>query len=163
MSVLLLPDCRAHFIASCFDKYGRLKWEDEADNLVTTAGKNMIGDVVLRGGTQLTTWYMGVKGTGTPNAADTAASHASWTEITAYDESARRTVTLPAFAAGSSNNSGAKCVFTFNAAVTVAGFFTISNSTKGGTSGTLLNVADFSTARSAADDDTISVAVSFTL
>lgn len=164
-SAFALPLPRAKFIASCLDRHGRLKWTDEADNLVTTVGANSVGDVYLRAQAQITTWYVGLKGAGTPSNADTASSHGSWTEITtAYDESARRTLTLAAFSGRAANNSASVCVFTFNTTATVAGFFTISVSTKGGTTGTLLNVADFSSgSKTTANGDVINLTVSYSL
>lgn len=76
--------------------------------------------------------------------ANTAASHAGWTELTAYSEANRQALTLGTAAAGQIDNTAAKATFTCNANGTVAGaLFIISNNTKGGTTGTLFSVAPF--------------------
>ena len=65
------------------DKDGNVKWEDEIDfNIVTNAGLDHLLDVTLSGGTQITTWYLGLTdGTPTVAAGDTSASHVGWVEI----------------------------------------------------------------------------------
>lgn len=132
------------FVLEFRDENGLLIATRRCRNVVTTAGKNLMGNVMFRGSTPSTSWYVGLKGSGAPVAADTAASHASWSEITAYSEGARQALTLAAFSAGSSNNSASPAAFTINASSTIAGAFIIDNNTKGGTSGTLYNAADFS-------------------
>src|SRR4030042_3717420 len=68
----------------CYDRHGRLKWEEEFDNLVVTAGLNKYLDATLKTGLAAPLWYVGLKDTGTPDPADTMASHASWATITPY-------------------------------------------------------------------------------
>ena len=71
--------------------------------------------------------------------ADTMSSHAGWSEESSYSESTRpQWVDLGASGGFLSNTPGA--TFTPTAAVNVAGFFLTTNSTKGGTTGTLLLV-----------------------
>lgn len=135
---------RFRYVVEHRDLDGRLTWSDTIDNLVTTAGKNLLGNVMFGGTSKSAGWYLGLKGTGTVAANDTAASHAGWSEVTGYSETARQTLTLASFSAGASNNSGAPAVFTINTTVTVAGVFVIDNSTKGGTSGTIYSVGDSS-------------------
>ena len=69
---------------TCLDKDGNVKWEENKKNLITTVGLNHILDTQFHAGTQNTTWYIGLKGAGTPVAADTMASHSSWAELTGY-------------------------------------------------------------------------------
>lgn len=123
---------------------GRLLAVRHARNLVTTEGGNLAGSVMFGATAKISTWYVGLKGTGTAVVADTAASHASWSEITAYAESVRQTLTLSSFSGRSANNSASPAVFTINSASTVAGAFIISNSAKGSGGGSLYNAADFS-------------------
>ena len=93
-------------------------------------------------------------------AADTMSSHAGWTEVTDYDEASRQTLSLGSVSAGSVNNSASKAVFTISATVTVGGAFVVSNSTKSGTTGTLLGIGAFSGGnRSVVDNDVINVTV----
>lgn len=126
------------------DASGLLIARRRCRNLVTTVGKNHLINVEFRGSTQSTAWYVGLKGTGSAAASDTSASHAGWSEITAYSQSTRQALTLAAASGGSSNNSASPAVFTINASATIAGAFIIDNSTKGGTTGALFNAADFS-------------------
>src|SRR5690554_3891912 len=87
---------RGRYVVECRDRAGRVKWRETVDNLITNEGKDHVLDVVLSGGSQITTWYIGLTdGTPTAAAADTAASHAGWTEVDDYDEATR-----PAFVDG---------------------------------------------------------------
>lgn len=149
------------YVLVCRDRYGRLKWRGHAHNLTTTEGKNSLGNVYLRNGTQIAAWYVGLKNVGAVAVTDTAASHAGWTEFQDYTESDRQTLTLAAFSGGTSNNTAAPAVFNINATGTVAGAFVASVATKGSGSGVLLSVADFSAslAVEAADELTVSVSV----
>jgi hypothetical protein len=132
------------FVASFHDPEGRLIAVRRGHNLVTTQGKNLLGSVMFNGTAASATWYVGLKGSGTAVAADTAATHGGWTEITAYSQTVRQTLTLSSFTAGSANNSASPAVFTINSASTIAGAFIINSNTKGGTTGSLYNAADFS-------------------
>lgn len=118
------------------------QWE----NLVTTEGKNYLLSAGLDGGTQTTTWYVGLTdGTPTAAAGDTMASHAGWTEVTAFDETARQAWTGGTAASGSIDNSASKASFTISTdSTTVGGAFLASVSTKSGTTGTLYAVGAFS-------------------
>jgi len=135
---------RFEFVVTFHDPAGKLLAVRRARNVVTTVGKNLLGNVMFRGTAASASWYVGLKGVGTAVAADTAASHASWAEITAYSESVRQTLTLAAFSGGSSTNAASPAVFTINSSSTIAGAFTINVATKGDGSGTLYNAADFS-------------------
>lgn len=93
-------------------------------------------------------------------AADTSASHTSWTELAAYSEANRQTFTAGTVASGSVDNSAAKAVFTINADNTlIGGLFLIDNNTKSGTTGTLYGMAPFTTVgfRQLNNGDTLSV------
>jgi hypothetical protein len=150
-----------HFVYGfeCRGPDGRLKWRESCGNLVTTEGKNSLGNVYFRGATQITSWYVGLKGAGTAAVGDTAASHAGWAEITDYDEAARQTLTLAAYSGGSASNVAALAVFNITATVTVDGAFVTSVSTKGGTTGVLYSVGSFSVARSLINGDEFTVTV----
>lgn len=157
-----------HYTVECYDKDGNLKWRDEFDNLVTTAGLNKYLDATLKTGLASPAWYVGLvtgPGSGTTFAAgDTMASHAGWTENTDYDEATRPALTLGSISAGSVNNSASKAVFTMSAGVTIAGCFVADNNTKGGTSGTLLGAGDFTGGdRAVVDNDVLNVTVTATI
>jgi len=135
-----------HYIAQFHNAEGELVWEDEILNLVTTVGKNFFLDTLLAGSAYTASWFMGlVDGGSTPtyNAADTMASHAGWTENTAYSNSTRPAPSWSSAAAGSKATSAA-VVFNINSAGTIAGAFLNTVSTKAGTTGTLYSEGNFS-------------------
>lgn len=72
-----------HFVAR--DKYGNLKWEDDAPNIVVNEGMQHMLDTEFSGGAAIATWYVGLADD-TPSfaAGDTLASHAGWVEFTEY-------------------------------------------------------------------------------
>jgi hypothetical protein len=152
-------------------KDGTLKWEHSEYNLVVNEGLKYMNDAALYGGTQLTTWYLGLYGaaaSNTPAATDTMASHAGWTEVTAYTQATRPQCV---FAAGTladpsvMTNTASPATFTINATTVVGGAFLTSNNTKGGTTGTLFSAADFQSPgdRNVTSDDTLFVTYQFSL
>jgi hypothetical protein len=100
---------------------------------------------VFHGSTQVGTWYLGVfEGNYTPVAGLLASTIAgAATETTAYDETTRPAYNEAAAASKVTTNSANKATFTFNATKTLYGAFLISDSTKAGTSGTLMAAAKF--------------------
>lgn len=150
---------KQHYKVECFDRQGRLKWVEEFDNLVVTAGCNKYLDATLKTGLASPAWYVGLKGSGTPNAADTMSSHASWSTITPYSNANDPAWTPGTISAGSVDNSASKAVFNINASADVYGAFMKDNNTKGGTTGTLLGVGDFAAYRSVVSGDTLNVTV----
>ena len=145
------------FTVDCFNPQGVLRWTAVAKNLVTNVGLDHILDVVLHAAAQVGTWYVGLKGTGTPAAGDTLATHATWTENTNYTEGARVAYNEAAASSQSITNSANKASFSINADTqTIAGAFLASVAS--GTSGTLLCVADFTGGNKSADSgDTLEV------
>lgn len=146
----------------CYGKDGNLKWREETPNLVTNVGLNDVLDKYLKGSTYTAAFFVGLKGTGTPLAADTMSSHANWSEITAYSEGTREALTLGTVASQSVDNSASKASFSITGTATVAGAFVTTDSTKSGTTGTLYGVADFGASRSVENGDTLNVTVTLT-
>jgi len=109
----------------CHGPDGKLKWVDEFDNLVVTAGLDDSLDKHFKGSSYTAAWYVGLTdGTPTFDAADTMASHAGWVEVAAYDELVRQDLTLGSISGGSVSNSGDKAIFTISAdSTTVGGCF----------------------------------------
>ena len=67
----------------CFDADGNLKWEDEIENTVTTAGKNAALDAFFAGSSYTGAFYMGLISSASYSAisaSDTMSSHAGWLE-----------------------------------------------------------------------------------
>lgn len=164
---LLVPrrGCRARGIwtVKCYrGKSGRrLYWQDEAHNLVVNAGLTYLEGVALLTTTQiaLSSWFAGITATApTVAAADTMASHAGWTENTSYSQATRPAWAGVAGAAGVSTNSASPAVFGANATSTAGGVFLTSNSSKGGTTGTLFSAVAFTGGdRSLLNGDTLNV------
>mgnify|MGYP003659687430 FL=1 len=146
----------------CLDSAGNEKWREINKNLVTTVGLNHVLSSTLDAATQITAWYVGLKGAGAAAAADTMASHAAWTEVVDYSQSVRQTLTLGTAAAGSIDNSASKATYSINGTATVAGAFINSDSAKSGTAGTLYGVVDFGSSRAVISGDTLEVTVTLT-
>jgi hypothetical protein len=145
------------FFVQCFGPDGKLKWEDEAKNLVTNEGLNHILDVVLHAAAQETTWYVGLTdGTPTPAAADVMTSHAGWTEVDAYTGD-RKEYDEAAASSQSITNSASKASFAIDAdSTTIGGAFLTAAAT--GTADILLCVAAFTGGDKSADNgDTLEV------
>lgn len=144
------------FTVDCYGPDGKLKWSDTAKNLVTNVGLNHILDVVLHGTTAVSPWYVGLKNTGSPAAADTSANHASWTENSNYTGDRKEYVEAAA-SSQSTTNSANKASFSITSdSQTISGAFLDSAST--GTAGTLLCVADFTGGDKSCDSgDTLEV------
>lgn len=143
----------------CFDKDGKLKWEDGFENLVVTAGRNKYLDATLKTGLTTPAWYVGLKDAVASVAADTMASHAGWATLVPYSNATNPAFVLGTIASGSVDNSASKAVFNINGTATIGGAFITDSATKGGTSGTLLGAGEFSVARSVISGDTLNVTV----
>ena len=164
-----------YFTIQCYDKDGKLKWEDANHNLVVNVGLQYMASCALTAGatavTQITAWYIGLYGaaaSNNPAAGDTMASHAGWTEVVPYSNATRPACTFVAATTANpsvATNSASVAVFNINATSTVGGAFLVSNSTKSGTTGTLFSAADFSSPgdRSVASGDTLNVTYTFSL
>ncbi len=160
---------RGFYKVTCLDADGNLKWEDEIENLVTNVGKVDLLDKYLAGSAYTAAFYLGLVDGGsapTYNAADTMASHAGWTESTAYSNATRVAPTWNgatgtgggAGTAGTGSKASNAMSFNINATATIAGTFLVTNSTKGGTTGTLYSAGSFTGGnKSVANGDTLNV------
>jgi hypothetical protein len=159
------------FTVQCFDKEGNLKWEAEKHNLVVNVGLQDMNTKYFSGSAYTAAWYIGLYGaaaSNNPAAGDTSASHAGWTELTAYSQATRpQAVFGTATTADPSviSNTLSVAQFSINATVTVGGAFLISNNTKGGTTGILFSAADFQSPgdRAVVSGDIINVTYQFSL
>ena len=142
-------------------KSGKLRKTNDLwfDNGITNVGKDLILNVMFNGGTQVAnnSWFIGLidnSGFSALAAADTMASHAGWSEFTAYSESTRQgwgSVTSTSQSTGNTTPAS----FSINATGTVYGIFVVSNSTKSGTTGTLWSTAGFSSTVAVANGDSL--------
>lgn len=159
------------FTVECRDKDGNIKWTAQSPNLVVNVGLQDMNTKYFSGSAYTAAWYIGLYGaaaSNNPAAGDTAASHAGWTEVTAYSQATRPACTFgTATTADPSviSNSASPATYSINATTTVGGAFLISNSTKGGTTGILFSAADFQSPgdRSVVSGDTLSVTYQFSL
>ena len=145
------------YLVECFGPDGSKKWEERFSNLVTTAGKTDIIDKYLKGSSYTAAFYCGLKGTGSAAVGDTLASHAGWSEISAYSGN-RKAITWGTTSGGS--NTASAVAFPITGTATVAGAFVCTVST--GTSGTLYSAGDFSVSRGVGSGDTINVTPTMT-
>ena len=143
-----------------------LLWAEEFHNLVVTVGKNKLLDAMFKSGIGAAAWYVGLVDNASFSAyaaADTMGSHAGWIELTAYDEATRQAYTCSTPAAGSTNNTAARATFTANATKTVRGAFLSDSATRGGSTGTLYGVGDFTVARSVIAGDQVYAQITITV
>lgn len=169
-AAILMDDVdRAAAIRANMESMEEEKWVEEFDNLVTNVGKIDLLDKYFAGSTYTASFFLGLVDGGsapTYNAADTMASHAGWTESTAYSNATR---VAPSFGSATASGGGSgtagtgskittATAFNINATATIAGCFLTTNSTKGGTTGTLYSAGSFTGGnKSVANGDTLSV------
>jgi len=222
---------RSHYSVECLRPDGSVRWREEFENIVVTAGLNALLGNTFDAAAGSVAWYVGLIGantgtvaitsgaaaiTGTttdfqatdvgsdliiagagaagvdlvttitarssttaatagtnasttvsgasyavePRPADTMSSK-SFNEVTPYSDATRPAWTKNgAPASGAMSNSSSKAAFTINATSRVFGAFLSSNSTKGGTTGTLYGGGLFSTgSRQVINGDTLNVQV----
>ena len=150
---------RGRFRVEHYDKEGNLKAIYRVPNGIVDVGLNKILEDMFNGGTQSTTWYIGLVDNSGFSAfanADTMASHTSWNESTAYTETARPEWTAGTAASRSITNAST-VDFSINASVTLKGIFIVDDATKSGTSGTLWSTAAFASNVSAVNGDTLKI------
>ena len=138
---------------------GKLIYEGWNHNIVVNLGLDDLLDMTLSGGTPDTTWFIGLKGTGTPVAADTLPSHASWAEITPYAGN-RLAWVDGGVTAQSVDNTASPAAFAINATATAFGAFLAGVNT--GTAGQLYAASDFASSRAVISGDTLNVTGTFT-
>lgn len=144
---------------------GGQKWVDEFTNRIVNVGLDDYLDKYWKGSTYTAAHYVGLTdSTPTDAAGDTMSSHAGWTEVTAYSEGARQTLTLGSVSSQSVDNSASTADYTASGSTTVGGAFITTDSTKSGTSGTLITVGAFSGGdKSLTTSDTLSVTATLTM
>lgn len=147
------------FHVECYDKNGNLRWKEDITNGITNVGKNKLLDVMFHADTPVTTWYIGLVDNAGFTAfadADTMASHAGWSEFTAYSESTRVEWTEGAAASQQITNAS-PVSFSINASGTVHGIFVVSDSTKSGTTGILWATAALAANRAVNNGDSLKI------
>lgn len=134
-------------------------------NAIVDEGADNILDVQFGGSSQSDPWSFGlIDNASTPvlNNADVMASHAGWTELTAYTEGTRQEWDDDA-ASGRIKTNTTDVEFNINAANTVFGIFLSNNNVKGGTTGILWATAAFITPLVVANLDVLKVQYTLTV
>ena len=140
-------------------------------NIVVTEGLNHILNTVLADGTKVATWYVKLFSANvTPLATWTASNFtANATEIVSnsegYSETTAREFVEVAATAGSITNAASKAAFTIATAtqINVWGAALSSSNVKGGTTGTLMSAAKFSSVRTLYNTDVFNLGYTLTL
>ena len=163
----------------CRDVEGNIKWEDQFPNLVVAVGKQLMLDTLLSGSDYTTVGpFLGLISGASPTfaAADTMASHAGWTEFTAYTVGGSAVRGTASFSSATSAGTTPANVTTKPATAltytvtgaggTISGCFLVTGtgavSTISNTSGTLYSAGAFATAKVTTAGDTVSVTYSTT-
>jgi len=144
---------------------GEVKWEEDWHNDVVDEGQDKLLADTLNGGTQVTTWYIGLIDGGSPTIAETdTLSSNGWTENQNYSAGSRPTWSSGSVSGQSIDNSGSVASFSISTnGQTIGGAFLASDSTKGGTSGTLYAAGTFGNSKNADSGDTLEVTATFTM
>jgi hypothetical protein len=159
------------FTVRCHDKNGNLKWEQKSHNLVVNVGLAYVNTTFFKGSGYTAAWYVGVYGpasSNNPSSTDTMASHAGWTEVTAYSNATRPAATFGAATTADPSviaNSAAPAQFLINASANVGGAFLTTGDSPGGSSGVLFSASDFAAPgdRVVQNGDVLSVTYTFSL
>ena len=132
-------------------------------NLITNVGLDELLDVGLSHATAEANWYMGLKDTGTPVAADTMASHVSWATISPYSNATDPEWVDAGVSSQSVTNSASTADFTINATDEIFGAFLKNNNTVDGATGKLFSSTDFAASRNVINGDTLKVTATYTM
>lgn len=147
------------FSAMLRDSRKKHIWTEAFNNMPTTQGLTAILQDFFAAGTQKTAWYFGLISSSSFSALsadDTLSSHSGWSENTAYSESVRQQWTPLTVNSGIIVND-TPAVFTFAAETTIRGILIASNSTKGGTTGTIWCTALFGSSRTIPANTTLNL------
>ena len=166
------------FIFEAYDKDGNLKWRDEAKNLTTNVGRQLMNTEFFTGSNYTAAWYIGlVNNSPTPvysvtNTMSDINTGGVWTETTDYSGSDRATADFgtatsanPSIIANTVASGGTVAVFNITGTVTIDGAFLTDTQDNGTYTGTLFSVAAFEAPgdRSVVNGDTLNVTYQFSL
>lgn len=151
------------YTLECIGADGRTRWKEEFHNLLPNVGRDYIINAAMSGGSQFTTWYIGLyENAHTPVVGDTMTTLlASAGETTDYG--ATRLTLTPALSGGVWSNSASPAEADFTSSATIRGGFITSGSTVGSTSGLLLSAGLLPTAKTIAAGETLKVTAGWSL
>lgn len=154
---------RATFSIDCVGPDGGVKWTEHVHNTVMTAGKVDMLNVYFGATAKPAAWYLVLKQSGTESAADTLASHATWTEATGVYTSANRPTVAFGTAAANGANGQISTSSAVSVAITASGTITgcglCQTQVKATTTGVLYNAGDFTASRTVASGDTMNITI----
>lgn len=168
-------EARGTYLIECVGADGKLKWQDKAQNLVTTVGKNEVLDKALAGSSYTVVGpYLGLISSASYSAvavSDTMSSHGGWTEAGGANPptySGSRKTAVWAGASAGAKPLAAPLSFGITSSGTVKGCFMVFGSaatnTVDGTAGILLSAGLFSGGdKTVASGDTLNVSYSLGL
>lgn len=147
------------------DKDGNVTDREVIHNLMPLEGIHHVLGTVLKSGTQVTLWYIGLfQAAYTPTTNDVMSTFpALATEATDYTSSTRIAFEPGTISAGSVDNVGNEAEFAFTTTRTIYGGFIGSSSAKGSTSGVLLSAVRFGSPKSVDASSTLRVTAGFTM
>jgi len=162
---------RSHWDVECYDKHGKLKFTDHAENCCTAEGLNKLLDVMFHGVTAIATWYIAIYENTSPSytpADGNTYAVPGYVEVTAYDEATRPEFVEAAASGKSMTNSANKATFTMNATKTLLGASLVGGGSpangKGDTGGggVLYAAANFTSGKPVESGDTFKVTCTLT-
>lgn len=155
---------KGFFTVEIHDKDGLLKDRMIVPNGITDGGKDHALGATFDAASQITQWYIGMidnAGFSALADGDTMASHAGWTEFTAYSEGTRPEWD-PDAPSGQAITNGTARDFNMSGAGTLYGLFITSDNVKGGSGGTLWATAAFASTVPVSASDLIKITYTIT-
>lgn len=162
---------RSHWDIECYDRAGKLKFIDHAENCCTAEGLTKLLNVMFHGTAAISPWYIALfedtSPSYTPADGDTYAVP-GYLEVTAYDETVRQEFVEAEAVAKSMTNSANKATFTMNATKTLLGASLVGGGSpangKGDTAGggILYAAANFTSGKPVESGDTFKVTCTLT-
>lgn len=136
---------------------------EDLHNMMPDEGLKHLIQVALQGGTQYSTWYVGIyESPYLPSAGDVGSTfHAVSGEISEYEGSTRRPLVLGTPIAGAVDNLASRAEFTMTVDKTARGAFIAASSARGASSPVLLSAARFTSPKVLTPGDVLRVTAGF--
>jgi len=148
--------------AKCYGANGKLKWNEDIENLVTDQGANYLLQSFFATPNYNPAWYVGLyTGVGTLSTSDTMASHPGWIEVTAYNQLVRPQLIMGTAINRSITNGSNTAFFSISSTTNLVGVFSTSSSNKGGADGILYGEAAFGGVQQVIPSDQLYLTVAF--